>query len=103
MKNKIILMLPFIFFSHLNYAACVQNNNKLTGLVGLDSSSGNIYANLSSTSNECSCSYVRFKETSTDTNKTLSILLAAKMADKKVRVDISDENSCDTGYRVYVQ
>jgi len=92
-----------IMCSPLSFAeTCTQNNNTLNGLVGLDGSS-TIYASISSSSNECSCTSVRFSETNADTKIALSILLAAKMANKKVRIDLLDKTNCNTGYRVFVQ
>lgn len=82
---------------------CTQNNNVLSGLVGLDGSDGRVYTYLQSESNECGCKDARFMPNNADTEKALSILMAAKIADKKVRVDFKDENSCRSGYRVYIQ
>lgn len=106
MKNilQFVFLSVFSMYSQVSFAeACTQNNNELNGLVGLDSSSGTIYASISSNTNECSCTNVRFTEANTDTKSALSILLAAKMADKKVRIDLLDKTNCNTAYRVYIQ
>ncbi|UTM58314.1 hypothetical protein L4174_005590 [Photobacterium sp. CCB-ST2H9] len=100
---KLSLLLACTVYSQASLAEiCSQNYNELPGLVGLDSASGNIYATTRSNTNECSCSEVRFTKENTDTDTALSILLAAKMANKKVRVDLKDKNDCNTAYRVYV-
>lgn len=90
-------------FSNLTYAACTQTDNKLGSLVGLDSQGGMVYANVSSVSNQCACSSVRFKPNNTDVKMALSVLLSAKMAEKEVRVDLLDEGDCNSAYRVYVE
>ncbi|KDM92835.1 hypothetical protein [Photobacterium galatheae] len=100
---KLSLILACTVYSQASLAeACSQNYNELPDLVGLDSSSGRIFASVRSSTNECSCTHVRFTKENTDTNTALSILLAAKMANKKVRVDLKDKTDCDTAYRVYV-
>ena len=100
---KISIVLSTIILSPLSNAACSQTNNKLTSLVGLDSANGVVYANLTSSLNQCSCSSVRFNPAKTDTKMALGILLAAKMAEKEVRIDLTDENDCNSAYRVYIQ
>lgn len=99
---KIIALVPFAFFSHFTSAICIQQNNSLTGLVGVDNAAGTVYAALTSSSNECSCTGVRFTASNADTEKALSVLLAAKMADKKVRIDLLTAGDCNTAYRVYL-
>ncbi|TVZ37143.1 hypothetical protein P886_1484 [Alteromonadaceae bacterium 2753L.S.0a.02] len=81
---------------------CAQSNNKV-GFVGLDSAGGAIYVDVSEHSNQCGCNYVRFYPENSDTDKVLSILLAARLTEKRVRIDINDSNSCNSGYRVYIQ
>lgn len=106
MKNAIkigFLLLSGLACSEAISAMCTQYNNALNGLVGLDSGSGRLYAAVSSSSNECSCDQFRFKPEDTDVNMALSILLSAKMADKKVRIDLDDATDCNTAVRVYVQ
>lgn len=83
-------------------AACSQNSNSLGSLVGLDSSSGTVYATITSGSNECACAYARFSPSNTDAKAALSILLSAKLANKAVRIDFLDTASCDSAFRVYV-
>ena len=100
---KSITFILMMATSFLTNAYCVQTGNELNGLVGLDSSTGNIYANTSSIKNQCSCSEVRFKVANTDTNMALGILLAAKMAGKTVRVDLNDPTDCNTASRVYIE
>ena len=103
---KVSLLLIVIALSAYSQACaaetCSQNRNELNGLVGLDSRAKTVYASVLSSSNECACSSVRFLEANTDTKMALSVLLAAKMANKKVRVDLLDKNDCNSAYRVYV-
>lgn len=98
---KITLFLVSGVFSNMALA-CMQQNNTI-GMVGLDHPSGTIYVKVLSSSNECSCTGVRFTSANTDVEKALSILLAAKLADKKVRIDFLDANNCNSAYRVYLQ
>lgn len=84
------------------FAACVQTNNTV-GLTGLDNNNGSVYAAVTSPGNQCGCGFVRFTPANTDTDKALSILLAAKLSNTQVRIDVLDENNCSTGYRVYLQ
>lgn len=83
-------------------ANCVQNNNKL-GLVGLDTSTGGIFAGVSDHDNGCACTAFRFMTANTDTKMALSVLLAARMSGKKVRIDALDGTNCNSAYRVYIQ
>lgn len=97
---KITLLVALGVFSNM-VLACTQNNNSI-GLVGLDHPSGTVYVNVIS-SGQCSCTTIRFKSENTDTKMALSILLAAKMADKKVRIDFLDANNCNSANRVYIE
>ena len=99
---KILFFVAFVLFSDMASAYCAQNNNKLDGLVGVDSKDGMVYANLSSPTEECGCTSVRFKESNADTDKVLSILMTAKLSDKKVRVDLLDPEDCNSAQRVYL-
>ena len=101
---KWTLLLIASVVAQASYAViCAQTNNSLVGLMGLDSQSGSVYAKVASTTNECSCNEIRFVPSNTDTKMALSILLAAKLADKKVRIDLLNPSDCNTGFRVYVQ
>lgn len=102
--NKFFKVLLFVMasaFSNISFA-CTQDNN-LIGLMGLDNSSGTIYMSVLSSSNQCSCTSVRFTAGNADTKMVLSILMAAKLAEKKVRVDLLDAKNCNSAYRVYIQ
>lgn len=101
--NKLPVIVLLIIYSNTAFALCVQNNNALSGLVGLDSADNTIYATTVSTSNECSCTNVRFRAQNTNTQMVLSILLSAKIANQKVRIDLLDTNDCNSAFRVYVQ
>lgn len=107
MKNKRIFLVFILFLvSQASHGQCSQTNNVLSGLVGLDGGTNKVYAGVQSQKNECSCSLFRFKADTgigVDTNMALSILLSAKLADKKVRVDILDPEDCNSAYRVYVE
>lgn len=83
-------------------ALCVQTNNKI-GLTGLDNTNGQLYAGVAESSNQCGCQEFRFKENATDLDAALSLLIAAKLSDKLIRVDISDPNDCNSAIRVYLQ
>lgn len=101
--EKAVQSLILLALSCNAHSACVQNNNKLTGIVGLDGGNGLVYATTTSSSNECSCSNVRFRPENTDTKMALTVLLSAKMADKMVRIDLLDPNDCNSAFRVFVQ
>lgn len=105
MKKSILTgaFLGFVFPSFVWANACSQTSNTLDGLVGLDNSNGTVYAAFKSVNNECSCTSARFKPENTDVKAALSVLLAAKMSDKKVRIDFLNSTDCSTAYRVYVQ
>lgn len=106
MKNiiKTVLLSGLAIYSQVSFSeSCAQGNITLKGWVGLDSSSGTIYATLSSNNNKCPCNEVRFTEKNTDAKTALSILLAAKLADRKVRIDFLDKTNCNSGYRAYIQ
>ncbi|GAB1624098.1 hypothetical protein AAOGI_41480 [Agarivorans albus] len=99
----IALFLYLVFHAGFVNSAehCVQNYNTI-GLVGLDNPNGSLFASVSGHNNGCGCNYVRFYSKNTDTDKALSILTAAKLANKKVRIDLSDKNNCNSAYRVYL-
>ena len=105
MKNiyKILIASSAFLMSHNIYAAgCAQTNNSI-GLVGLDSPDGRLYANVNNHNNQCGCNDFRFAATSTDTKAALSILLSAKMANKKVRIDLSDDTDCSSAIKAYIE
>lgn len=105
MKLKAIIGIVFFIFMHSASAEqfCAQYGNRLTGIIGLDSSNGVIYTNISSSTNECSCTQARFHPDNTDTDKALSILLAARLAEKTVRIDFLEGQGCNSATRVYIQ
>jgi len=105
--SKLITKLQILFmaiFCNVAVAVtqCVQNNNKV-GLVGLDSPLGTVYAGVSEHDNKCGCASFRFTDANTDKDMALSILLAARMSQKKVRIDLLDSTNCDSAYRVYIE
>jgi hypothetical protein len=99
---KYIVLLIVTLFSCSVYASCVQNNNIVT-FTGLDSKEGVIYASLSSHDNQCACSSGRFYPQNSRTEMALSILMAAKLSQNKVRIDLMEQGNCNTAYRVYLQ
>lgn len=99
---KILTVLSLLFFAGAT-SACVQETNTLPKYVGVDSSSGTIYVNISSEKNECGCTFARFSPSATDTKAVLSILLTAKTSNRPVRVDFKTEGDCDTAYRAYLK
>ena len=103
LKIKFTLLCATLFVSSSVFSgtACVQNNNAI-GLVGLDSSGSTVFAATPSSNNECSCDHFRFLKANTDTSMALSILLSAKMGDKKVRIDLLEVGNCSSAYRVYL-
>ena len=98
----IILMISGLLLPGSVSAFCTQNNNKI-GLVGLDSPDGMVFAAVGGHDNKCGCNAFRFQVKNTDTKMALSILLAARMSGKRVRIDAIDETDCNSAQRVYVQ
>lgn len=102
-KINLAISLITLYLTGAVQTQCVQTSNIVT-FTGLDSSNGTIYyAALKDDNNNCNCSSVRFKPETTNTEMALSILLAAKVAKNKVRIDLMDEKSCDTAYRFYLE
>ena len=101
--TKGCFLMIFLGLESVQAATCVQNDNTLSGLVGLDGSNGQVYAKIESTSSaHCGCTSVRFKHEFTDVNMALSLLLSAKIANQKVRIDLLNEGNCDSAFRVYI-
>ncbi|GAA6167632.1 hypothetical protein [Sessilibacter corallicola] len=105
MKLKAIIGVIFFIFTQSAFAQlyCAQYGNQLTGIIGLDSNNGSIYTNITSETNECSCREARFLPENTDTDKALSILLAARLSGKTVRIDFLEGQGCNSATRVYIQ
>lgn len=82
---------------------CAQNNNQLTGLLGVIDSTGRLYVEVASVTKECGCDQIRFSSDNADTDKALSILLAAKVSSLNVRIDFLDSSDCDSAFKVYMQ
>ena len=98
----LILLSILIVYSSASFAAaCQQTGNKL-GLVGLGDT-GVIRAKFSASNNECLCPEVRFKKNNADTKSVLSILIAAKMGDNPLRIDLKKAGACSSAFRVYFQ
>ncbi|WP_444896251.1 hypothetical protein [Microbulbifer sp. SSSA005] len=107
MFRSIFLFFCFLVFSCGASAAstmCSQYGNKLDGLVGPDSGTGDrVFSSLKSEGNECGCTFVRFIEGTADVNKVLSVLMAAKVSGNTVRVDFAEPDNCNSGVRVYLE
>ena len=105
MKNlyKILIASSAFLMSQNIYAASCAQTSNVIGLVGLGNPDGKIYAGVSGHNNQCGCDIFRFSAKSTDTKAALSILLSAKMANKKVRIDLSDDTDCDSAIKAYVE
>ncbi|WP_340680470.1 hypothetical protein [Paraglaciecola sp.] len=69
-------------------------------LVGLDGTDGRVYVVVTSQQNQCGMSEFRFYPN--NTGKALSILLATKIAGKKVRIDSIDSSDPNSVNRVYI-
>jgi hypothetical protein len=102
MRIIVLLLLFSMLFANSAFALCVQNNNSLDGLLGLDSTGGNVFAAITSTTEECGCTQVRFKTANGDTKMALSVLLSAKLSGKTVRIDLVESGDCNSAYRVYL-
>ncbi|GAB2195974.1 hypothetical protein [Sessilibacter sp. MAH4] len=104
MNIKFVIAILLLTGSSLSQAFCEQNRNELNGLLGLDSNTGTIYATITKSNNQCSCTQARFSSTVTPhTQEALSILLSAKLAGKTVRIDFADPTDCNTATRVYLE
>lgn len=102
-KNLKFLSLVFmLLFAQNAFSVCSQTGNTVV-FTGLDSGEGTIYADVREHNNQCSCNYVRFRPENTDTDKVLSILLAAKLSKNKVRIDFEAEGDCNSAERIYLQ
>ena len=102
MNNKVLVSIMILMISQPLYAVniCTQTGNNIT-LLGRDDT-GSIYAGVTEHNNQCGCNSFRFKEINTDTQMALSILLSAKLSDKEIRVDLKDENDCNSAFKLYI-
>ena len=96
-----VAVLSILGISNAFAAMCVQNQNKIH-LVGLDSSNGIVFAQVTDHNNGCGCNYFRFAPENTDTKMALAVLLAAKTSGITVRIDALAAKNCNSGYRVYL-
>ena len=105
-KLKKTLIIPVVLYSAFSWSegsgSCTQYDNVLS-MVGYDYGE-NIYVSFKEESpKSCNCSSVRFSNTRTDTDKILAIVMAAKLANAKVRVDFELAGDCNSGKRAYIQ
>ena len=100
----LVLVCAVLFSGFTIAQGCAQQQN-VVGFVGMDGVSGGkgqIFVTVSGHNNDCGYDYFRFRAANTDVDQALSILLAAKMANKKVRIDLIDKADRNTAYRVYI-
>lgn len=102
-KLKKALIIPAVLYSAFSWSeGCAQYDNVLS-MVGYDYGE-NIFVSFKEESpKSCNCSSVRFSNTRTDTDKILAIVMAAKLANAKVRVDFELAGDCNSGKRAYIQ
>lgn len=94
----------FVFSQFAAAQGCTQNSNTI-GMVGMDGKNGDsgmVYVSVSGHNNGCNKSYFRFKSSNTDVDMALSVLMAAKMANKKVRIDLINKDDKNSAFRVYI-
>jgi hypothetical protein len=103
MKRFLMVTVVMGICSLLSFSAMAAESqtNNTVNMVGVDGSDGRVFVSVSGYSSG-SCSYFRFLPGNTDTDKILTVLTAAKLSGKKVRIDTISSN-CDTGYRAYIQ
>lgn len=104
---KYFALLISLFFSQFTFSLDLETcqiNNAKVGFAGLDGPDSRIFSNISGhQTTGCSCSHVRFLPHKADTDKVLSLLLAARFSDKTVRIDLLDATNCNSAYRVYIE
>lgn len=104
LTKQVVFSIAFGLAASVSFGStCVQNGNELSGLLGLDRTDGTIFVRTESSSNDCGCGNVRFTSSNTDVEMALSILLAAKMSDRTVRIDLLEAGNCNSAYRVYIE
>lgn len=101
MKYVLILLLVVSINA---FAEECQITGANVGFTGLDGGDSRVYANISNqTTSGCTCSYIRFLPSRADTDKVLSLLLAARFSGKTVQIDLEDTANCNSAYSVYVE
>jgi hypothetical protein len=100
-----LILITFAMFgaSSVHADRCVQTKNELPHLLGLDDVNDTVYASISSSENQCNCKEVRFAKHRTNPQMALSILLAAKLSNRTVRIDFEDGMNCNSAYRIYLE
>lgn len=101
------LSVLFVIFAGLAasqaYAArCQQTDIELVGTMGV-TETGAIYVTTRESNRQCGCNNMRFSPARANTDHVMSVLLAARLANKKVRIDLENASNCNTAYRVYIQ
>ena len=98
------LLILFLLVSTSVLSEECQITGANVGFTGLDGSDSRIFTTISNyTTSGCSCSYIRFVPSRADTDKVLSILLAARFAGKTVQIDLEETSNCNSAYSVYVE
>jgi len=101
--TQLILLTILTAHSSSSFASqCLQSNIKL-GLVGVDSTSGALHAAVLSSNHECSCQHIKFLPENAETKSVLGVLLAAKVANLPLRIDLLQSNDCFSAYRAYIE
>lgn len=101
MRAKILTIVAIFLLPSFAQATCEQHGNTL-GKIGVNGNQ--VFAEITdvTSTRDCGCRTVLFSQDVTDASMAMSILLTAKMVDKKVRIDFADGPKCDVGTRVYV-
>ena len=106
LKLKKTLIIPAVLYSAFSWSegsgGCTQYDNVLS-MVGYDYGEHIFVSFKSESPKSCNCSSVRFSKERTDTDKILAIVMAAKLANAKVRVDFELAGDCNSGKRAYIQ
>jgi len=103
MKIKYTLLMLSLGLSQItNAATCAQTGNALE-LTGLDGN-GKVYVSVSEHNNECGCNAFRFTKdpVNDETAYFLDVLLAAKKDYRKVRIDLADDQDCNSANKVFI-
>lgn len=99
--NKLVIGTFLSFLSISAFSYCEQHGNAL-GKIGIEGFEVVAELEKTGTNYNCGCQSVRFSPDKTDVEKAMSIMLTAKLTNKKIRVDFSDGPECDEGKRVYI-
>lgn len=104
MKISTLVLGAGLFVSSMAHAEFHNKSNLTIGSVGSEGHGKRVYMAISPNETECAYGGIYFRE-ETEHAEVLSVALAAKMANKKVRIDYdqSEESKYCTGVSIYVQ